>query len=131
MLSFLDIGTDIAWTACQAYIDFTETLLALSDETSLQTIDSVHMAHLECWTVVMYSKSSGCSRVNDARRQLSTLNWPHSDVRLHPTTHEVLLLRARRTLTRPVISGDIQCFDIDMCATREEEGLRTIRVSGR
>ena len=30
------------------------------------------MARFERWTVVMYSKSSGCSRVNDVRRQLFT-----------------------------------------------------------
>ena len=31
------------------------------------------MARLERWTVVLYNKSSGCSRVNDVRRQL----FPH------------------------------------------------------
>ena len=63
------------WTACaawQAYPNLTETLLTLSDDPTLLTLYSIHMARLERWTVVMYSKSSGCSRVNDVRRQLFT-----------------------------------------------------------
>ena len=70
--SFLGIGKTTAWAAWQAYPDLTETLLTLSEDPTLLTLDSIHMASLERWTVVMYSKSSGCSRVNDVRRQLFT-----------------------------------------------------------
>ena len=70
--SFLGIGKKTAWAAWQAYPDLTETLLTLSDDPTLLTLDSIHMACLERWTVVMYSKSSGCSRVNDVRYQLFT-----------------------------------------------------------
>ena len=70
--SFLGIGKKTAWAAWQAYPDLTETLLTLSDDPTLLTPDSIHMARLERWTVVVYSKSSGCSRVNGVRRQLFT-----------------------------------------------------------
>ena len=70
--SFLGIGKKTAWAAWQAYPDLTEKLLTLSDDPTLLTLDSNHMARLERWTVVMYSKSSGCSRVNDVTRQLFT-----------------------------------------------------------
>ena len=67
--SFLDIGMKGAWAVWQACPYLIETLL--SDYPWLLTIDSVHMACFEHWSVIMYSKSSGpCSRVNDARRQL-------------------------------------------------------------
>ena len=61
--SFLCIGKKTAWAAWQAYPDLTETLLTLPDDRTLLTLDSIHMARLERWTVVIYSKSSGCSRV--------------------------------------------------------------------
>ena len=70
--SFLGIGKKTAWAAWQAYPDLTETLLTLSDDPTLLTLDSIHMARLERWTVVTYNQSSDCSRVNDVRRQLFT-----------------------------------------------------------
>ena len=70
--SFLDIGKKTAWAAWQAFPDLTETLLTLSNDPTLLTLDSIHMARLERWTVVMYIKSSGGSRVKDVRRQLFT-----------------------------------------------------------
>ena len=72
--SFLGIGKKTAWAAWQAYHDLTETLPTLSDDPTLLTLDSIHMARLERWTVVMYSKSRGCSMVNDVRCQL----FPHA-----------------------------------------------------
>ena len=68
--SFLGIGKKTAWAAWDAYPQLTDTLMALSDEPDLISLDSIHMEQLERWTVIMYSKSCGCSRVNDARRQL-------------------------------------------------------------
>ena len=70
--TFLGIGKKTACAAWQAYPDLTETLHTLSDDPTLLTLDSIHMARLERWTVAMYIKSSGCSRVNDVRRQLFT-----------------------------------------------------------
>ena len=91
--SFLGIGKKTAWAAWQAYPDLTETLLTLSDDPTLLTLDSIHMARLERWTVVMYITSSGCSRVNDVRRQLFTFRTRTLD---HiPPTQEALLQHAK------------------------------------
>ena len=57
--TFLGIGKKTAWAAWQAYPDLTETLLTLSDDPTLLTLDSIHMARLERWVVAMYIKSSG------------------------------------------------------------------------
>ena len=92
--SFLGIGKKTAWAAWQAYPDLTETLLTLSDDPTLLTLDSIHMARLERWTVVMYSKSSGCSRVSDVRRQLFTQGTRTVDHTPH--TQEALLQHAKR-----------------------------------
>lgn len=68
--SFLGIGKKTAWAAWEAYPELTDTLLTVSDNPLLLSLDSIHMERLERWTVIMYSKSCGCSRVNDTRRQL-------------------------------------------------------------
>ena len=81
--SFLGIGKKTACAAWQGYPDLTEALLTLSDDPTLLTLDSIHMARFECWAVVMCSKCSGCSRVNDVRHQVFThgtrmLNHTHT-----------------------------------------------------
>ena len=109
--SFLGMGKKTAWAAWQAYPKLTETLLTLSDDPTLLTLDSIHMARLERWTVVMYSKSSGCSRVNDVRRQLfthgtRTLDHPPPP---HTHTHWKRCFNMQSELcTRQVTSGEKQ-----------------------
>ena len=100
--SFLGIGKKTVWAAWHAYPDLTETLLTLSDDPTLLTLDSIHMARLERWTVVMYSKSSGCSRVNDVRRHL----FPPHRKRCFNMQSELC--------TRQVTSGDKQGSDTKM-----------------
>ncbi|KAG1674657.1 DNA transposase THAP9 [Nymphon striatum] len=51
---------------------FTETLLALTNEPELLTIDSLHMQSLERFVVIMYSKGCGLAKVNEARHRLFT-----------------------------------------------------------
>ena len=110
--SFLGIGKKTAWAAWQAYPDFTETLLTLSGDPMLSTLDSIHMARLERWTVVMYSKSSGCSRVNDVRRQLFTHGTRMLD---HIPPHRKRCFNMQSELcTRQVTSGDKQGSDTKM-----------------
>ena len=101
--SFLGIGKKTAWAAWQGYPELTETLLTLSDDPTLLTLDSIHMARLESWTVFMYSKSSGCSRVNDVRRQLfshctRTLDHTPPPTHTHTHTQEMPLQHAKRAL---------------------------------
>ena len=54
------------------------------------------MERIERWTVIVYRKSCGCSRVNDARRQL----FSHGKCTLEniPPTQEALLQHAKRAL---------------------------------
>ena len=110
--SFLGIGKKIAWAAWQAYPDLTETLLTLSDDPTLLTLDSIHMARLERWTVVMYSKSSGCSRVNDVRRQLFT-HGIRTLVHIPPHRRRCFNMQSE-FCTRQVTSGDKQGSDTKM-----------------
>ena len=93
--SFLGIGKKTAWAAWQGYPDLTETLLTLSNDPTLFTLDFIHMARLESRS----SKSSGCSRVNDVRRQLfthGTRTLDHTPPHTH--TQETLLQHAKRAL---------------------------------
>ena len=48
--SFLGIGKKTAWAAWQVYPDLTETLLTVSDDPTLLTLESIHIARLERWT---------------------------------------------------------------------------------
>ena len=70
--SFLGIRKNTAWAAWEVYAELTETLIDLSEYSTLLTIHSIHMARLKRWAVIMYSKSLGCSRVYNARCQLFT-----------------------------------------------------------
>ena len=79
---------------------------------TLLILDSIHMARLERWTVVMYSKSSGCSRVNDVRRQLFTHGTRTLD---HIPPHRKRCFNMQSELcTRQVTSGDKQGSDTKM-----------------
>ena len=96
--SFLGIGKKTAWAAWQAYPDLTETLFTLSDDPTLLTLDSIHE-----------SKSSGCSRVNDVRRQLFTQCTRTLD---HIPPHRKRCFNMQSELcTRQVTSGDKQGSD--------------------
>ena len=86
-----------------------ETQLTLSDDPTLLTLDSIHMARLERWTVVMYSKNSGCSRVNDVRRQLFTHGSRTLD-HIPPHTKRCFNMQSE-LCTRQVTSGDKQGSD--------------------
>ena len=130
--SFLGIGKKTAWAAWQTYPDLTETLLNLSDDPTLLTLDSIQMARLERRTVVMYSKSSGCSRVNDVKRQLFTHGTgtldhiPHTgsaaSTRKASTVAGRLHMEASKATT-PRCPG---CFSVGLDARREHETLGAI-----
>ena len=89
--------------AWEVYPELTETLIALSEEPTVLTIDSLHMERLELLAVIMYSKSLGCSRVNDARCQLFTHGTRMLD---HiPPTQAALFQHARRRCCRQPLCG--------------------------
>ena len=61
------IGKKTAWAAWEMYLEVTTTLKKLMKKPNLFTIDSEHMAHLERWIVLMFSKGCGAAHVNEAR----------------------------------------------------------------
>ena len=67
---FFGIGKKTAWSIWEMYPDITETFVALLANPEEFTMESSHLQTLERFTVLMYSKSCGASRVNEARTQL-------------------------------------------------------------
>ena len=111
--SFLDFEKKTAWAAWQAYPDLTETLLTLSDDPPLLTLDYIHLARIERWIVAMYSNSSDCSRVNDAKRQLFTHGTRTLDHTPSPRRKRCFNMQSE-LCTRQVTSGDKQGSDTKM-----------------
>ena len=93
--------------AWEVYPELTETLIVLSEGPNVLIIDSLHMERLELWAVIMYSKSLGCSRVNDARCQLFTHGTRMLD---HiPPTQAALFQHARwRCWRQPLCGGNLK-----------------------
>ena len=94
--SFLGIGKKTAWAAWEAYPEITDTFMALAEDPLLFSMDSIHMERLERWTVIMYSKSCGLSRVNDTRRELFTSG--KRTLENIPPTQRALFQHTRRAL---------------------------------
>lgn len=69
---FLGCGKKTAWTSWQNTPGLTETLMALTNNPNLLSLDSLHMQNLERFVVIMYSKGCGLTRVNEARHRLFT-----------------------------------------------------------
>ena len=68
MSSFADIGEKTAWAAWNVYTEVTEAfeeLMHMADPISDMTLEVI-----ERFVVLMYSRTSDLSRVNDARKQL-------------------------------------------------------------
>ena len=68
--SFFGIGKKTAWATWEAFPDLTERLTTLLKSPEEVTLGSIHMERLEKFTVMIYSKNTDASRVNEARRQL-------------------------------------------------------------
>ncbi|CAL8293826.1 unnamed protein product [Arctogadus glacialis] len=51
------IGKKTAWNALAAYPEVTKTLIAITQDPTSLTLESVHMRVLKRWTVLMYSKN--------------------------------------------------------------------------
>ena len=69
---FLRCGKKTAWSAWQSTPGLTDALVALTSDPQEINEQSEHMHTLERFVVVMYSKSCGLSRVNEARLRLFT-----------------------------------------------------------
>jgi hypothetical protein len=69
---FLACAKKNAWAAWTSLLDFTDTLVALTEYPTLFSSDSVHMQRIVRFVVLMYSKGCGVARVNEARHRLFT-----------------------------------------------------------
>ena len=90
------IGKKTAWNAWIAYPEVTDTLIAITQDPNSFTLDSLHMQHLERWTVLMYSKNCNAVLVNGARK----LMFSHSLRSLDstPATKNALFQHIKRAL---------------------------------
>ena len=68
----LGCGKKTAWTSWQNTAGLTETLVALTDEPLLFSLESLHMQNLERFVVIVYSKGCGLAMVSEARHRLFT-----------------------------------------------------------
>ena len=55
-----------------AYPEVTKTLIAITQDPTSLTLESVHIRVLERWTVLMYSKNCSVKSANEARKLLFT-----------------------------------------------------------
>ncbi|KAL8561604.1 hypothetical protein ACOMHN_024839 [Nucella lapillus] len=67
---FLGCGKKTAWAEWTSIPDLTDTLVALTHDPDLFSLESVHMQRLERFVIVMYSKGCSAADVNTARYQL-------------------------------------------------------------
>ena len=68
----LGTGKNTAWSTCQSMSELTETLLNLTHNPHTSIMDIDDMKQLERFTVLMYSRSSSATSVDEARLQLFT-----------------------------------------------------------
>ena len=90
------IGKKMAWNAWLAYPEVTDTLIAITQDPNSFTFDSLHMRHLERWTVLKYNKNCNAELVNDAKK----LMFSHSLRSLDsiPPTKNALFQHIKRAL---------------------------------
>ena len=66
-LQFLGCGKKTAWAAWTSIPDLTDTLVALTHDPDLFSLQSVHMQRIERFFILMYSKACSAAGVNAAR----------------------------------------------------------------
>ena len=69
---FLGCGKKTAWAAWTSIPDLTDTIVALTHDPGLFSLESIHMQRIERLVIVVYSKGCSAARVNADRRQLFT-----------------------------------------------------------
>ena len=69
---FLGCGKKTAWAAWSSMPALTDTLLALTYNPDLFSLNSVHMQRIKSFVVLMHIKGCGADRVNEARHRLFT-----------------------------------------------------------
>lgn len=103
MSHFLGCGKKTAWSAWENTPGLTDTLVALSNDPSLFNLESDHMQRLERFVVLMYSKTCGVDRINEARYRLFTTGKKTLDN--IPPTQAALVEHIKRALLQACSSG--------------------------
>ena len=93
--AFLGHGKKSAWAAWEATPDLTESLVTLTLDPE-QINNDAHLQRLERMVIIMYSKTCGSSRVDEARQHLFS-NGTKSLENL-PPTQAALMQHTRRAL---------------------------------
>ena len=92
--AFLGHGKKSAWAAWEATADLTESLVTLALDP--EQINDVHVQRLERMVIIMFSKSCGSSRVDEARHHLFS-NGTKSLENM-PPTQPALIQHTKRAL---------------------------------
>ena len=93
---FLGCGKKTAWAAWNSTPELTDTLVALTNNPDLLSIESTHMQNIEHFVVRMYSKGCGAGGVNEARHNLFTTGTKSFESL--PPTQAALFQHVKRAL---------------------------------
>ena len=93
---FLGCGKKTAWAAWTSMPDLTDTLVALTHNPDIFSLESVHMQQIERFVVLMYSKGCGAAGVNEARHRLFTTG--SRSLENIPPTQAALFQHVKRAL---------------------------------
>ena len=105
-------GKLTVWNAWDLVPGLTDTLLAIQEDCTTFTRDSVHMQRLERCYILQYCKSSSCSWVNQARVALFKTETRLLDK--IPHTQDALLHHIKRALLHAgyIWKQDLRCQPI-------------------
>ena len=90
------IGKKTVWDAWIAYPEVTDTLIAITQDPNSFTLDSLHMRHLERWTVLMYCKNCNAVAVVLPVRETVTATVLDSDVAVCASAKEVAQIMTQK-----------------------------------
>ena len=94
--AMFEIGKMTAWNARATFPEITDTFIAITQDPTSLTLDSLHMQRLERLTVLMYSKNCRSTSVKEARMLLFTVGLkPLESI---PPTQHVLFQHTKRAL---------------------------------
>ena len=96
---FLGCGKKTAWTSWQNTPGLTETLVALTNDPTLLTLNSLHMHRLERFVVIMYSKGCGVATVTSGKKALENM----------PPTQSALFEHIKRALLQASFIWNQSC----------------------
>ncbi|MES9882214.1 MAG: hypothetical protein ABW185_15180 [Sedimenticola sp.] len=106
---FLGVGKKTAWAVWDIYPDITNTWVALATNPAELKLDTVHMARIERFVVLLYSKTCGAGSVNEARKLLFTHGC--RSLETIPPTQAALFQHMKRVLFQASFVWDqsLQC----------------------